>query len=120
MLDVDASNDIANPAAYTVTDADADDEAAALKWTLSGADASKFDITPDTDDYAYALAFRAKHPTTSLPGDSGGNNVYEVTVVVTDSKGNTDEQEVTVKVTNMEEDGEDRPCRPCSLGLASR
>ena len=31
--------------------------------------------------------------------------MYEVTVVVTDSKGNTDEQEVTVKVTNMEEAG---------------
>ena len=31
--------------------------------------------------------------------------MYEVTLVVTDSKGNSDEQEVTVKVTNIEEDG---------------
>ena len=31
--------------------------------------------------------------------------MYEVTLVVTDSKGNTDEQDVTVKVTNVEEDG---------------
>ena len=31
--------------------------------------------------------------------------MYEVTVVVTDTKGNSDEQDVTVKVTNMEETG---------------
>ena len=51
------------------------------------------------------LAFEDATRTTSLPVTRIGNNVYEVTVVVTDSKGNTDEQEVTVKVTNMEEDG---------------
>ena len=50
------------------------------------------------------LAFKA-NPNYESPGDSGGNNVYEVTLVVTDSKGNTDEQDVTVKVTNIEEDG---------------
>ena len=49
------------------------------------------------------LSFKA-NPDYESPGDSGGNNVYEVTVEVTDSKGNTDEQDVTVKVTNMEED----------------
>ena len=31
--------------------------------------------------------------------------MYDVTVVVTDTKGNSDEQDVTVKVTNVEEDG---------------
>ena len=31
--------------------------------------------------------------------------MYEVTVVVTDSKGNSDELDVTVKVTNVEEPG---------------
>ena len=30
--------------------------------------------------------------------------MYEVTLVVTDTKGNTGEQAVTVKVTNIEED----------------
>ena len=44
-------------------------------------------------------------PSYESPGDSGGNNVYEVTVKVTDTDGNSDEQDVTVKVTNMEEDG---------------
>ena len=43
-------------------------------------------------------------PTTRSPGPTPAwNNVYEVTVVVTDSKGNSDEQDVTVKVTNVEE-----------------
>ena len=51
-----------------------------------------------------ALAFKA-NPNYESPGDSGGNNVYEVTLVVTDSKGNTDDLDVTVKVTNVEEDG---------------
>ena len=32
--------------------------------------------------------------------------MYEVTVKVTDTKGNSDEKDVTVKVTNVEEDGE--------------
>ena len=50
------------------------------------------------------LAFKA-NPDYESPGDSGANNVYEVIVVVTDTKSNTDEQAVMVKVTNLEEDG---------------
>ena len=73
-----------------------------LKWTLSGADAGKFELTGS--GATRTLAFEDA-PNYESPGDSGGNNVYEVTVVVTDSKGNTDEQDVTVKVTNMEEPG---------------
>ena len=38
------------------------------------------------------LSFKA-NPDYESPGDSGGDNVYEVTLVVTDSKGNTDEQD---------------------------
>ena len=51
------------------------------------------------------LAFKERNPDYESPGDSGGNNMYEVTVVVTDTKGNTDEQAVMVKVTNIEEIG---------------
>ena len=69
---------------------------------MSGADAGKFELDGSGD--TRTLAFE-EAPNYESPGDSGGNNVYEVTVVVTDSKGNTDEQDVTVKVTNMEEDG---------------
>ena len=92
----------ADPVVYTGSDVDDADPAADLTWTLSGADASKFSITETGP--TRTLSFEA-NPDYESPGDSGGNNVYEVTVVVTDSKGNTDEQEVTVKVTNMEEAG---------------
>ena len=91
------------PAVYTATDEDGDDDAATgLTWLLSGADASKFDIT--TTAHERTLSFKA-NPDYESPGDSGRNNVYEVTVKVTDSDGNSDEQDVTVKVTNVEEDG---------------
>ena len=73
-----------------------------LTWSLSGADASKFSI-PETGA-TRTLSFKA-NPDFESPGDSGGDNVYEVTLVVTDSKGNSDEQDVTVKVTNIEETG---------------
>ena len=92
----------ADSAEYTVTDVDDVDDAADLSWLLSGADASKFEITGTNE--MRTLAFKA-NPNYESPGDSGGNNVYEVTLVVTDSKGNSDEQDVTVKVTNVEEDG---------------
>ncbi len=100
-LDINAEMDGVQAAEYTATDEDSDDNAA-TGWTLSGADASKFDIT--TTGAMRTLSFKA-NPNYESPGDSGRNNVYQVTVKVTDSKGNSDEQDVTVKVTNVEEDG---------------
>ena len=96
----------AAPTVYTASDPDTTaDPAADLKWSLSGADAGKFDITiPVGNGATRTLAFKA-NPDYESPGDSGGNNVYEVTLKVTDSKGNSDEQDVTVKVSNIEEDG---------------
>ena len=91
-----------SPAQYTATDADEGDEVG-LKWSLSGADASKFSISPTTG-VTSTLSFE-EAPDYESPGDSDGNNVYEVTLVVTDSKSNSDEQDVTVKVTNMGETG---------------
>ena len=102
VLDINAEDNGEQAAEYTATDADGVDVAAELDWSLSGADASKFDITDS--GATRTLSFKAD-PNYESPGDSGGNNVYEVTVVVTDSKGNTDEQDVTVKVTNVGEDG---------------
>ena len=67
------------------------------------------------------LSFKeAETPDYESPGDSGRNNVYEVTVKVTDSKGNSDEQDVTVKVTNVWRKTERSPSRPCSRVLVSR
>ena len=88
---------------YTATDEDeADNTATGLTWLLSGADASKFDIT--ATGATRTLSFKA-NPDYESPEDSGRNNVYDVTVRVTDSKGNRDEQDVTIKVSNMEEGG---------------
>ena len=103
VLDTDAATPSVDPAVYTAEDEDAEDDAATgLRWLLSGPDASKFAITDS--GAARTLSFMDA-PNYESPGDPGGDNVYEVTVVVTDSKGNTDEQAVTVKVTNMEEPG---------------
>ena len=90
---------------YTVTDQDDDDEVsddADITWTLSGADSSKFNIT-DTGA-TRTISFKDDANFES-PADSDGNNVYDVTVVVTDTDGNTDSQAVMVKVTNVEEMG---------------
>ena len=51
------------------------------------------------------MTFEAS-PDYEAPADSGRNNVYNVTVEVTDSAGNTATRAVTVTVTNMDEDGE--------------
>ena len=94
---------VAEPTEYTGSDPDIINTLPeSLKWTLSGADASKFSISET--GATRTLSFKA-NPDYESPGDSGGNNVYEVTLVVTDSKGNSDEQDVTVKVTNVEEPG---------------
>ena len=87
---------------YTAADADEADTAGDLDWSLAGADSSKFSITET--GATRTLSFKA-NPDYESPGDSNRNNVYEVTVVVTDSKDNSAEQDVTVKVTNVEEDG---------------
>ena len=103
-LDTDAATVNVEAATYTVTDADDVDDANDLAWSLTGADASKFEFASPATGATRTLAFKA-NPDYESPGDSGGNNVYEVTVKVTDSKGNSDEQDVTIKVTNMEELG---------------
>ena len=65
---------------------------------------------------AHSPSRKQKPPITSLPETRVGNNVYEVTVKVTDSKGNSDEQDVTVKVTNVEEAGDGHPLDAAAEG----
>ena len=72
------------------------------------------DITDNRRQCA-RLSFKAD-PDYESPEDSGRNNVYEVTVKVTDSKGNSDEQDVTVKVTNMEETWNGHPLDAAAEG----
>ncbi len=65
-------------------------------FDLSGTDADKFSISTG------ALAFIAA-PNFEAPTDVGADNTYAVTVVLTDSAGLTDSEEVTVSVTNVNE-----------------
>ena len=102
VLDDDSSNDSPDAAEYMISDQDNADNAANLDWDLTGADADKFELTDTTA--TRTLSFKDA-PDFESPGDSGSDNVYNVTVEVTDSDGNTAERAVTVKVTNREEDG---------------
>ena len=79
--------------------------------TLSGDDDDKFKLTGDTTG-TRALEFKEK-PDFENPGDMNGDNVYEVTVVASDGA-NPATRDVTVKVTNMPEDGkiEVMPAQP--------
>ena len=103
MLDTDLGTMNAGAATYTGSDVDAD---TALSFSLSGADSDKFELidTDDTDPVdgdMPTLAWKAA-PDFENPGDSDRDNVYEVTVVVSDGV-NDGMQAVTVKVTNVEE-----------------
>ena len=77
-----------------------DEENQTLVWSLSGADSALFEI-----DTAGRLNFTSP-PDYEEPGDANRNNVYEVTVQSTDTATNTGTLDVTVTVTNVEEDGE--------------
>ncbi|MCY4571889.1 MAG: cadherin domain-containing protein, partial [Gemmatimonadetes bacterium] len=79
-------------ATYTATD----DEGDTIVWTVSGADASKFAITTGG-----VLSFEDP-PDFETPGDTGTDNVYNVTVEASD--GNTaGTLAVTVTVTAVDE-----------------
>ena len=105
-------------ATYSATD-DEDDgdtvDTTYVKWALSGADADQFEICDapvsnnecnapgmSTDDVE--LRFQGE-PDFEMPSDSNGDNVYNVTLIATDSYGVSSELEVTVTVTNVEETG---------------
>ena len=103
---------------YSATD-DEDDAAnprKALKWSLSGPDMELFAIceyvasdsactSPVVATADAELSFK-EIPDFESPSDANGDNVYNVTVTVTDSHDNTDTRDVAVTVTNEEEDGE--------------
>ena len=65
---------------------------------VGGADAAKFTINPTTGALAFATA-----PNFEAPTDSGANNVYDVTVQVSDGNGGIDTQAIAVTVTNQNE-----------------
>ena len=104
------TEDLATPVAnYLITD---DDEGTPV-LSLSGADAALFTFTynaatptvapEDNLDKDALLAFKAK-PDFESPGDHNTDNIYQVTLEADDGN-NTGTLDVTVKVTNDEEEG---------------
>ena len=74
------------------------DSTASITWSLSGDDDRAFNISSGGE-----LTFSAS-PDFEAPADAGMDNVYNVTVVATAGDA-TDSQEVTVTVSNVDEDG---------------
>ena len=68
--------------------------------TKSGPDAALFELSAQDG----VLNF-TNPPNFEAPKDVGKDNVYNITVVATDSDGQTDEMDVIVTVANVEEDG---------------
>ncbi|MEQ1661568.1 MAG: cadherin-like domain-containing protein [Thiobacillus sp.] len=83
-------------AVTTVTATDADLPAQTLTYSLSGTDAAQFSIDANTGVLTFLAA-----PDYDNPADSGGNNVYNVTVQVSDGNGGTDTQTIAVTVSNL-------------------
>ena len=88
-----AENDIEPVRTFSASD----DEGTVLAWFLTGVDGGDFIV----DDGV--LNFRAP-PDYEAPTDANGDNVYDVSVNVTDGT-NTTTAALTVSVTNVEEQG---------------
>ena len=93
-------------AIYTAWDPDGD----TIKWDLDGDDAGSFSITADTGNAGIATLAFDSGPDHEAKADKNENNVYEVTIVVTDGTydmegdPHKDELDVTVKVINSTDD----------------
>ncbi len=92
-----AENTSATFQTYGATDPDT---STTLTWTLEGTDAGDFVITKNSDQDG-ELRF-ATAPNFEAPADDGTDNVYNVTVKVSDGS-LTDMQAVAVTVTNVNE-----------------
>jgi hypothetical protein len=85
-------------AVTTVTATDPDAGATQTYSIVGGADAAKFTINAATGALSFVTAADF-----DAPGDAGGNNIYDVTVRVSDGLGGTDDQAIAVTVTNANE-----------------
>jgi uncharacterized protein YjiK/2',3'-cyclic-nucleotide 2'-phosphodiesterase (5'-nucleotidase family)/Ca2+-binding RTX toxin-like protein len=86
-------------AVTTVTSADPDAGATKAYSIVGGTDASKFTINAATGALSFVQA-----PNYERPTDTDGNNVYNVTVQVSDGT-NTDTQAIAVTVTDVADTG---------------
>ena len=102
-VDVDEHDVNGEYVVMDLADYDARDEEGGVTWSLTGTDSGDFAISADG-----VVTFRAT-PNFEAPADSGGNNVYNVTVVARDtasgSTRRTVSADVTVTVMDVEEAG---------------
>ena len=83
-----------------------------LSFAISGGvDQAKFTLDNGV------LAFRAA-PDFEAPGDDSGDNIYNVTVMVSDGKGGSDTQALTVTVTNAAENSAPAITTPDTASVA--
>ena len=85
-------------AIYKAMDDEDDKTKTAIRWSLTGTDDADFSITGG--EPGGELRFNS-----SPNFEAAAGNEYNITVVATDSDGQTDEMDVTVTVTNVEEAG---------------
>src|SRR5436305_1097746 len=97
-------------AVTTVTATDAEAGSTLTYSIAGGADAAKFTIDASTGALSFASAPDYENPT-----DAGGNNVYAVTVQVSDGT-LTDSQAIAVTVTNVNDNA---PVITSKIGRAS-
>ena len=76
-----------------------DPEGATVRWSVGGTDGRFFTIN-ERGEFSFSENSPPDH---ELPGDSGGNNVYDVMVEATDDDFNTARLDVTVTVSEVNE-----------------
>ena len=73
------------------------------RWSVGGADGSLFMVAP-TSGMSTMLRFRSS-PNFEAPTDADGDNVYMVTIQVSQGADDTASTDVAITVTNVEEGG---------------
>ncbi|WP_196386237.1 Ig-like domain-containing protein [Vibrio cidicii] len=109
-----ASTNFAENGTGTVLDVNADNgdggsNDSGITYSLSGTDASQFNINSSSGVITFKTA-----PDYENPGDSGGNNVYNLTVTANDggSSNNTATQNITITVTDVDDTAPGAPSTP--------
>ena len=88
-----------NTAAVDAGISASDVDSTTLTYSIAGgADAALFTIDPTTGALAFVTA-----PDYETPADAGGDNIYDVTVAVTDEQGATTTQDIAVTVADVVE-----------------
>ncbi|WP_010605258.1 Ig-like domain-containing protein [Pseudoalteromonas maricaloris] len=100
-----ASTNFAENDTGTVLDVNADNgdggsNDSGITYSLSGTDASQFNINSSSGVITFKTA-----PDYESPGDNGGDNIYNITVTADDggSSNNTAAQNITITVTDIDE-----------------